>query len=289
MGNITELMTMLKPCNGSPCRKIDKDHYMDTRTGEVFEYNHTENRAGSRDSIRRTLSDIRALINTNVTVPAFCRWVTLTYAENMTDTKKLYKDYKNFWERFCTWCKSNGHSKPEYIVVVEPQGRGAWHIHAFFIWDSKAPFIPNDELAKVWGQGFTKIKTVDDCDNPGAYFSAYLGDMPLDEVDKLSLDDKKRAFDSSGFVEQKEFTDEQGNIKEKKFVKGARLFLYPVGMNIKRCSSGIKKATVEHMSRFDAEKKVSSAKETFSRSYEILDDAGAVVNVISKAYYNSKR
>lgn len=288
MGHITELMTMQKLCSGSPCRKIDKDHYVDIRTGELFQYDHIQNRAGSLDSIRRTLAYVRALVNTNVIDPDNCRWITLTYSENMTDTKRLYKDYERFWKRFKYWCDKQGYRKPEYITVQEPQGRGAWHVHAFFIWDTKAPFIPNDDLAQLWGQGFTKTKALDDCDNPGAYFSAYLGDMPLDEVDKLPQAEKAMALSSSGVVEQKEFTDDSGNVKEKKFIKGARLYLYPSGMNIVRKTAGIKQPIVEHMSRSDAEKKVSSAKETFSRSYEILDDSGEVVNVISKSYYNSK-
>ena len=93
MGHITEVVTMQKRCVGPPVVRIDKDHFMDLRTGELLEYEHIENRAESTDSIRRTLSHIRALINTNVTVPENCRWVTLTYSENMTDTKRLYKDY----------------------------------------------------------------------------------------------------------------------------------------------------------------------------------------------------
>ena len=215
MGHITEVVTMQKRCVGPPVVRIDKDHFMDLRTGELLEYEHIENRAESTDSIRRTLSHIRALINTNVTVPENCRWVTLTYSENMTDTKRLYMDYERFWKRFCYWCKINGHEKPEYITVQEPQGRGAWHIHAFFIWPVKAPFIPNNEvLWNLWGQGFTKIKSLDNCDNIGAYFSAYLGDMPLDEVHQLPAADHIRAFGAGG-IEEKEFANEQGHMKKK--------------------------------------------------------------------------
>ena len=132
MGNITEVTTLAKNCNGGcPCKKLDKDHYLDTRTGEVLEYEHIENRSEETRSIRNTLARIRALINTNVVEPDNCRWLTLTYAENMTDAKQLYMDYFKFWKRFCYWCKKNGIEKPDYITVQEPQGRGAWHVHAF--------------------------------------------------------------------------------------------------------------------------------------------------------------
>lgn len=312
MGNITELMVMQKSCSGAPTRKIDKDHYCDLRTGELFEYNHIENRAGSLDSIRNTMKRIRALINTNVTEPENCRWVTLTYRQRedssnecipMTDTKKLKKDYNLFWDRFCYYCKSMGYGKPEYIVVIEPQGSGAWHAHAFFIWQSKAPFIPNNDgvlkrmkhvpdgtktLFEMWGHGWTEIKPCDNCDNIGAYFSAYLADMPLDDVQKLSNTEQVGCLSGNSVLE-KEIVDEQGNTKKKKFVKGGRLFLYPAGMNIIRPSRGIKQPEIENLSLDEARKKVRSHKQTFSRTYEIVSDDGDLLNTIYKSYYNSKR
>ena len=79
MGNVTEITTCEKQSTGSPCKKLNKDYYMDLRTGEVLEYDHSENRGDNLHGIRQTLSRIRALINTNVTEPLNCRWVTLTY------------------------------------------------------------------------------------------------------------------------------------------------------------------------------------------------------------------
>jgi hypothetical protein len=202
----------------------------------------------------------------------------------MTDTKRLYRDYEKFWKKFLYWCKRNGISKPEYINVIEPQGRGAWHCHVFFIWDEKAPYIPNNEvLQPMWGHGFTKIKALTDVDNVGAYFSAYLADMPLDEYEKLSC----ARLDVQSV--EKEFTNDDGLTKTKKFVKGGRLVLYPAKMNIVRKSSGIKVAVPESMTYDEARKKVSSAKLTYSRSYEVVGDDDVAVNVVTKAYYNRKR
>ena len=281
---------MQKACHGTPCIKIDKDHYCDTRTGEYFEYKHIENRSQSLQSIRHTLSMIRALINTNCVVPENIRWVTLTYKENMTDTKRLMKDYEHFWKRFLRWCAKQGYDKPEYITVQEPQGRGAWHIHAFFIWQSKAPFIPNNEvLEKLWGQGFTKCKAVSDCDNIGAYFSAYLADMPVEDVEQLPAQEKEMCLSGSFKVEQKKFVADDGKEKDKRFIKGGRLYLYPAGMNIVRRTKGIKDPIVETMPLFEAQKKVPAGTETFSRAYAILADNGTCVNVIRKSYYNSNR
>lgn len=289
MGHITEVTTRQKNGSGTPCIKIDKDHYMDTRTGEVLEYQHIENRSESTRSIRNTLAKIRAIVNTNVTNPNNVLWVTLTYRENMTDTERLYSDFKKYMMRLRYWCKKNGYAEPEYITVQEPQGRGAWHVHEFLIWDTKAPYIDNnDVMQRLWGQGFTKTKSLHDCDNIGAYFSAYLGDMPLEDVERLPEGEKEKALSGSTILD-KEFRDEQDRTKKKKFVKGGRLYLYPPGMNIIRTSRGIKQPEVEIMTLAEAKEKVSSAKLTYSSAYEIIGEDGEIVNRIIKSYYNSKR
>ena len=286
MGNVLEVTTLTKEPVPPPCQKIDKDHYVDLRTGELMEFEHGETRADSVKSMRRTLAHIRALVNTNVTDAARCRWVTLTYAENMTDTERLYEDFRRFWQRFKYWNKKEGYSQPEYITVQEPQGRGAWHVHVFFIWPDKAPFIANNEvMARLWGHGFTSTKALKDIDNIGAYFSAYLGDMPLSDVLALPCDQMQQAL-AAGKVMDKQFTNDQDQTKTKQFIKGGRLPLYPAGMNIVRKSKGIKLPDVECMTFEEAQKKVSSAKLTFSRSYEIVDDSGSVCNSLTKSYYN---
>ena len=110
----------------------------------------------------------------------------------------------------------------------------------------------------------------------------------MEDVQKLPPEDIARVVDGCEIV-VKEFSNEQEQTKEKRFIKGARLNLYPAGMNIVRKTKGIKPPTVERMTYAEAKRKVSSAKLTFSRSYEVLDDAGDVCNTLTKSYYNSKR
>jgi hypothetical protein len=173
--------------------------------------------------------------------------------------------------------------------VIEPQGRGAWHVHAFFIWDHEAPFIDNNAvMAKLWGHGFTSTQAVKDVDNIGAYFSAYLADIPLDKVDDLPEVDRDAVLHGAS-IEEKSFTDEAGAQHTKKFVKGARLHFYPVGMNILRTSRDVVDPIVEKMTLSEAMEKVDSLKPTFSKSYAVLDDDGNTVNTITKVYYNTRR
>ena len=284
MGPVIEVTTFQRRPKAPPIRKLTRDLYEDTRTGDVKEYVHTANRSEGKDSIRKTLAHIRALINTNVVRHECCRWVTLTYAENMRDQKRLYRDFKSFWKRFLYWCKGQGYGKPEYITVIEPQGRGAWHVHAFFIWDGPAPYIDNDgDMERLWGHGWTTTKAVTDCDNIGAYFSAYLADMPIEEAKVLG----ELPFGTE--IVDKEVEERDGQKLTKKIVKGGRLHLYPPGMNILRRSKGIKDPVEEWMTSQKANEKASVGTLTYSVAFEIVDDTGGKVNTVSKEYYNTKR
>lgn len=278
MGNISEIMYSEKKNTNISIQRLDKEHYVDKRTGEVKEFVHMDSRADDKNSVRVTLGKLRDLINTNVINPENCLWITLTYAENMTDEKRLYSDFKKFIMRF----RCRGYSF-EYIVAMEPQNRGAWHAHLILIFNGKAPFIPNDEISALWGQGFVKTKGLKNIDNVGAYLTAYLGDMDFDEA-------VESGFNPSG-LETKiiENTDENGKKTKKAIVKGARLHLYPPKFNIYRCSRGIKKPDVSYMPYSKAKKVVGDLTPTFERSVEISDDETGFNNTIYTSQFNKKR
>ena len=63
------------------------------------------------------------MINNNFTGKPNELFVTLTYAKNMTDTKRLYTDMNKFIKRLKYKYKES--SDIDYLAVVEPQGRGA--------------------------------------------------------------------------------------------------------------------------------------------------------------------
>lgn len=278
MGNISEIMYSEKKNTTISIQKLDKEHYVDKRTGEVKEFTHMDSRADDKNSVRVTLGKLRDIINANVVEPENCLWITLTYAENMTDEKRLYSDFKKFIMRF----RYKGYSF-EYIVAMEPQSRGAWHAHLIVIFDTKAPFIPNNEIAALWGHGFVKTKGLKNIDNVGAYLTAYLGDMDFDEV-------IENGFNYSG-METKiiESTDENGEKTKKAIVKGARLKMYPPKFNIFRCSRGIKKPDVSYMPYSKAKKIVGNLMPTFERSVEISDDETGFNNTIYTSQFNKKR
>lgn len=276
-GYIQEVM--YSRCRNTKCtiKKLNKDQYLTYATGEIREFQHNENRADDLNQIRVTLGQLRWLLNANITEVNNCRWVTLTYAENMTDTKRLKKDYEKLIKKL-----RYEYGKFEYIVAMEPQSRGAWHAHFVMIFEDKAPYIPNLQLAEMWGHGFVKVKKLDGVDNVGAYLTAYLGDMELNEA----IENK---CPINGSIKEIEYADEGGQTQKKSIIKGGRLFMYPSGFNLYRNSRGIKKPDIEYTTEQKAQKKVSGSTLTFERTIKLTDEVKSFDNTINYRYYNTVR
>lgn len=193
--------------NQNPVKRISRTEYVDLN-GEVQKYQQiSKNRSESLESLVRTMKRLSRYIEHNFSGNKNELWITLTYAENVTDSKRVYSDFKAFMKKIR---RHYGHV--EYISVLEPQKRGAWHIHALFKSDNDDYFyIANSHLQKLWKHGFVKVKKLKNSDNVASYVTAYLTDLK----------------------------HEDGN--NKKIEKGARLHLYPSGMNFYRMSRGIEK------------------------------------------------
>lgn len=280
MNHIVEVQYMQKMNRKNNIRKLDKDRYVDLRTGEIKDFEHIENRQGSLNSLRQTFKKLRYLINANFLGQGNELHVTLTYEENMTDTKRLYADFKRFMTRFRRYCADLG--SLDYLSVVEPQGRGAWHFHLLLRFnDVKKVYIENSKIAELWEQGYVKTKSMKDIDNIGAYLSAYLADIELD-AENLTYEDALAICNGTAEVVTKTVEGQ-----EKKFIKGGRLYLYPSGMNLYRKSKGIAFPERLDMRYKDIKKIVGSAKPHYSRTY-IVDDED-FQNEISFIQYNLKR
>lgn len=279
MNHIIEVMSVLKKPTGlNNLKKISREQYMIKDTGEILDYNLSQTRADNTAGLKHTFKKIRDLINTNFTGQKNEIHLTLTYAENMTDEKKLYTDFKAFWRRYVL-----KHGQADYLSIVEPQGRGAWHCHVLIKHlEKQKVFIPSKELEKLWGQGFIKIKTLEGVDNIGAYLSAYLGDV--EATDENIIEAFKQDIKAHVMVKEVEIE----GIK-KKFIKGGRLHLYPPGMNIYRKSKGIKHPEIVEMTYKKAKEKVGSQTPDFSRSISIFDENDLLVNTITYENYNTKR
>lgn len=271
-GKVFEIRYMAHTPTGSTIQKISADHYIDLRTGEIRAFEHSKSRADSKQTVAQSLRNLRDIINANLTEPEKALWNTLTYRERMTDSARLYQDFRRFWQRF-----RYQYPTAEYIAAAEPQARGAWHLHCLFLFPNKAPFIPNDEIARLWRQGFTKTKSLRGIENPGLYLTAYLGDMELTEAFQAGV------LRGQGIAE-KEIPDERGH-KKKAIVKGARLHLYPPGFRLYRCSRGVKRPEVIRTTEAQAQAIIGNAPLTYEKTVEVKNSNGEVVNTINYRQY----
>jgi len=271
MGHIVEIQHLEKRNHKQYIQKIDQDHYVLLETGELLEFQKSDNRGDNENSLRKTFKNMRYLINNNFKGLPNELHVTLTYAENMKDTKRLYTDFKNFMKRLRYEFKGES---IDYLNVIEPQERGAWHCHLLLRFnDREKVFISNSELAEMWGQGFLTIKSLKDVDNIGAYLSAYLADIEVPEGRRVVNEDKLVVKRVDG--------------KDKRFIKGGRLWMYPPGMNLFRSSRGIKKPERIEMTYGDIKKVVGSVKPHYQKIYMVEKDD--FKNTITYEQYNLKR
>ena len=242
----------IKSDNLSNYRKIKGGKMVDLRTGEIIECKASDSREDNIISLKKTISRLRDLINCNFFGADNELFITLTYKENMTDVKRLYKDYDKFYKKLKYRFKD---IEFRYISVIEPHERGAWHVHLLLkALNKDYLFIDNDSvISKLWGHGFTKTKRLRGVDNVGAYLSSYLTDV----------------------------------FSEKGKKKGARLYLYPAGVNIYRCSRNCKRP-VEGEVVYNKLHGLSSFK-TYEVSYGVYDENESCCNVIKKEFYNLRR
>lgn len=82
--------------------------------------------------------------------------ITLTFADNITDTKEAYKYLALFFDRLKYYLKKQNMNELKYICCMEYQARGAVHYHLV----CNCGYIPFDTLEKLWGHGYVYIKKI---------------------------------------------------------------------------------------------------------------------------------
>lgn len=150
---------------------------------EVYEYEHPvcvgfisnggrkkgESGDSSRSEEYRKLSGkrardkIRRLACANF--DAGSKFVTLTFADNVTDVKVANQHFKKFIQRM-----RHRYKGFRYIAVIEFQLRGAVHYHLMM----DLPYVDKATLQEIWGHGFVRINKINHVDNVGAYLVKYL-------------------------------------------------------------------------------------------------------------------
>lgn len=259
MGNVLEIVGVERESNGPPITRLSKDEFVYHETGEIGTYKHAETKAEAIESLKRSLANGRRIICNNFTGGPNETMMTLTYAENMQDTKKAYFDFNNLMKDI-----REEYGGAEYILAMEPQARGAWHMHILLKSDDGRPFrIDAKWLYAAWRKGRVHLRPIQDIDNAGAYLTAYLA----------NLEQPDGEIESAG----------------KRYKKGARLKMYPAGMRIFRYSKGIVKPEPEETTYKKAKEKAGKALPTYTKTVEIFDEENRTINTIWYEQYNKKR
>lgn len=236
--------------------------YVVLETGEIKDMDVSSlSREDNLKSVRNTMKKLRRLIAHNFHGEKNELWITLTYKEHVIDPKETYNHFKVFMKRM-----RKSYGSLEYISVIEPQASGRWHYHVLIKSDDeiKRLYIPNEELALKWGRGFTKTKRLKNSDKVGNYVVAYLTDLKIPDENATT---------------------------DKKYIKGARLHLYPKGLRIYRCSRNIVqlyeetdiKETILEKNKIDKE-----MKSNFSRMTKHKDLLGNEIVYITEFYNDLK-
>ena len=116
---------------------------------------------GKRQSnAKRAAVAFRRLVASNLSGSVFPVLVTITYAENVTDIKIGYQDYRAFIQAL----RYKYGKTFKYICVPEFQKRGAVHFHALF-WGLPTEVVLQERstrtLARIWGKGYVFLKPTD--------------------------------------------------------------------------------------------------------------------------------
>lgn len=124
------------------------------------------------DNISRAKNNLRRLINTNSSSKD--SFLTLTYADNVSDVKKCKVDLKRFIQALKRYLGVS----MKYCYVVEFQKRGALHFHIILF---DVPKISLSVLKASWPHGTIHINRINKVDNVGAYVVKYMSKELVDD------------------------------------------------------------------------------------------------------------
>jgi len=125
------------------------------------------------DSLRRSKRDFKRIVLANLGESNYPVFASLTYAENMQDSRRASKDFNTFARDI----RNQFGKAIKYIAIQERQKRGAIHFHAL-IWGLPS-WVVNGErdsrmVAGIWGHGFADLVKTDGDARLGSYMVKYL-------------------------------------------------------------------------------------------------------------------
>lgn len=135
---------------------------------DSWEWESEKKQKNRADSLTKAKQQLRRTINANVNAwnetPKF---ITLTYGEHQTDITESNENFKKFVKRLNYQLEI----KLKYSCVIEFMKSGRIHYHMVTY---NLPFVPADDLQRIWSHGFIKVNKIEHVDNVGAYVTKYM-------------------------------------------------------------------------------------------------------------------
>jgi rep protein len=138
--------------------------------------------------------DIKRIIDCNFDDKS--TFLTLTFRKNIQDIERANREFTLFIKRLKRYLKNQ---QLKYIATWELQQRGAIHYHLVLF---SVPYIKNDKLSELWGNGFIKINKIKETvktEAVGVYITKYF----VKDLDKKA-NQKKAYFSSRNLIKPKE-------------------------------------------------------------------------------------
>lgn len=123
-------------------------------------------------------------------------FLTLTFRENIQDIERANREFILFIKRLKRYLKNQ---QLKYIATWELQQRGAIHYHLVLF---SVPYIKNDKLSELWGNGFIKINKIKETvknEAVGVYITKYF----VKDLEKKA-NQKKAYFCSRNLIKPEE-------------------------------------------------------------------------------------
>lgn len=137
----------------SPIIKISKNEYVDTRDGEIKQYDL--DKPTSIKDIKKKIKKYEELVLYNFAGGRSELFVTLTCSDNVQDIQIIKQYFKEFTDKLKA---HDTYHELEYIAIYEQSAEWRWHIHLFMKYpNNKVLFIPRNELSALWGNGIVHV------------------------------------------------------------------------------------------------------------------------------------
>ena len=134
-----------------------KNEFIDTRTGEIKEYQ--KNEVKGTKQIKQNMKNLKQYIQAYFHDDDNLLFLTLTCRHETTELEKIQDYTSKFFARLR---RQYPQYKFMYVYKFEQQKNLNWHVHIILKTEKNQKiFIPKEKLEKMWQQGWTYIEVVE--------------------------------------------------------------------------------------------------------------------------------